>query len=37
MAASLAELQDGMNFRPFMNCHSLMIMDTDQFQKFGLD
>jgi hypothetical protein len=34
MAASLTELKDGMNFRPFMNCHSLMIMDTKKFQKF---
>ena len=33
MAASLAALQDGMNFQTFINCNSLMIMDADEFKK----
>ena len=33
MAASLAALQDGMNFRPSTNCHSLLTLDMDKFLK----
>jgi hypothetical protein len=33
MAASLAALQDGMNFRPFINSYCLMTMDTGKFKK----